>query len=270
MYRSQFSRWFAITAPTSLVAAFVLYFAGEQIKVIFSGIPRGSIQDYYGEILEASILRFGAFFLSWLLGCFALGAIATEVSGLGRKDDESVWKNDSHQVTREHFGSLTLIALITFSALLVGIGVAQMLEFAAARAVGWSRFAPFFYVTTLVGMLVAATNASWLGLAIPLILRGNIGVWAALRRSVELSNGYEGALFLLLVESLSGPYLAWYGLHYALTILVPAALRYNGWYGWAVYVASILTSAALDPPLFLGFSLLADPDQFMPSPLPGA
>ena len=105
-------------------------------------------------------------------------------------------------------------------------------------------------------------------MAIPLPLRGNIGVWAALKRSVELSNGYEGALFLLLLESLVGPYLAWYGIHYGLRILLPESLRYSPWYDWTVFVGSVLASATLEAPLFIGFSLLADPDQLKPSSLP--
>jgi hypothetical protein len=79
-------------------------------------------------------------------------------------------------------------------------------------------------------MMVVASIVSWLGMAIPLTLRGNTGVWAALKRSVEISHGYEGALLLLLLESVAGPYLAWHAVHHGLTMLMPLSLRYTAWY----------------------------------------
>ncbi len=50
-----------------------------------------------------------------------------------------------------------------------------------------------------MGSVIVASIVSWFGAAIPLVLRTKIGVWAALKRSVELSTGYEWALFLLFI-----------------------------------------------------------------------
>ena len=111
---------------------------------------------------------------------------------------------------------------------------------------------------------------SWLGPAIPLIVRGNTTAWAALKRSVELSSGYEGALFLLVVESVAGTFVAGYGTIYALHLLVPSTLRHAVWYGWAATLAAVLASAAVEPPLFIGLSLLADPEQLNASSLPSS
>jgi hypothetical protein len=106
--------------------------------------------------------------------------------------------------------------------------------------------------------VVIAGIVSWFGMAIPLILRGNIGAWAALKRSVKLSNGYEGALFLLVIQSVVGSYLAWYAALYGLAHVVPPYLRRADWYGWVVTFVAVLTAAAVEPPLFIGFSLLAE------------
>src|SRR5258708_26291807 len=111
-----------------------------------------------------------------------------------------------------------------------------------------------------MGSVIVASIVSWFGAAIPLVLRTKIAVWAALKRSVELSNGYEWALFLLVVESMVGSYIGWYAVHYGFRLLLPDSLRYTAWYGWVVYIVALLASAALEPPIFIGFSLLADPE----------
>jgi len=117
---------------------------------------------------------------------------------------------------------------------------------------------------------MVASIVSWLGATIPIILGGNTTVWAALKRSVDSSSGYEGALFLLVVESLVGSYLAWYATFHGLRMLVPDQLRDTSWYGWGVYLLAVLMTASVEPPLFIGFSLLADPEQLNPSLLPGS
>jgi hypothetical protein len=87
LYRNEFPCWFGITAPTSLLAAAVLWTADQRIKAIYRRIPLFEMKHHFAEIAGAMILRFGSFFLSWLLGCFALAAIATVVN---RLDDEDV------------------------------------------------------------------------------------------------------------------------------------------------------------------------------------
>jgi hypothetical protein len=43
-------------------------------------------------------------------------------------------------------------------------------------------------------------------------------------------------------------------------LMSPDSLRNNGWYSWLVSVVAVLAGAALEPPLLIGFSLLADPE----------
>jgi len=272
LYRSRWGRWFSITAPTSLLAAAVLLIADQRIKAIFRSIPRSEFPlhlfpYHLAEIVEAGVVRYGSFFLSWLLGCFALAAIATVVSGLDDDDADAVWKHDSHQRAREHLGALVLVALITFCAFLAGLAMGAFVEGAAVKLVGWARFSRFRYSAVLAGTVVVASMVSWLGTAIPLVVRGSTGVWAAFKKSVKLSNGYEGALFLLVVQSVAGPYLAWYVVYYGLRILMPGSLFFTVWGHWTVVVLAVLAGAAADPPIFIAFSLLADPEKLRPSSL---
>jgi hypothetical protein len=270
LYRERFNHWFGITAPTSLTAAAVLWMADQRIKAIYRGIPPGEARYHFGQIAVTSVLRFGSFFLIWLLGCFALAAIATTLSNLDGDESDSVWMHDSHQRAREHFGKLLLASLFTFCAFLLGMAVVGIVEVAVVRLVGWPHFSRFSYVVSFAGVVLAGGIASWLGMTIPLIVRGNIGVWAALRKSVELSDGYEGALFWLVVQSAAGSFLAGYATYYGLSLFFPAQLRYTLWYGWLVYIVAVLAGAAVEPPIFIGFSLLADPARIKLSSLPAS
>lgn len=269
LYRSQFVTWFGITAPTSVLASVVILVADRRIKEVFRGMPRGEIQFHLGDMAGMLVLRFGSFFISWLLGCFALAAIATLVGGRNNEGDDSdgAWKHDGHQRAREHFGAILVAAFVTFLAFLAGMVGAAFLEFAATRLVGWSHFSRFIYLATVGGYIVVASIVSWLGMTIPLILEGNTTVWLALKKSVELSGGHEGALFLLVVESVLGSYLAWYATSSVLAFLLPDHLKYAVWYSWLVYGVAVLATAAVEPPIFIGFSLLANPE-FNPRSFP--
>lgn len=257
LYGDQFRRWFGITAPTSVLASVALWLADDRIRAIYRNIPRGELPYHHGEIAEAFVLRFGAYFISWLLGCIALGAIATVVNGLDADDASDVWKSDSYQKAREHFGTLLWAALLTYCAFLVGMAMVEIVAVALTRVVGWSHFARFSYAMGVIGYAAIAGIISWFGMAIPLVLSGNAGAWAALKKSISLSNGYEGFLFLLVVESVIGSYLAWYAVRYGLSFLFPAQFRFTAWYGWLVYFMAVLATAAVEPPMFIGFSLLA-------------
>jgi hypothetical protein len=268
LYRGKFGRWFAITAPTSFMAAAVLWMANQQVTTILRTTPRGETHYHFGEVVATVALRAGGYFVSWLIGCFALAAVATVVSGLDGDETDSVWQHDSHQRAREHFAALALAALFTSCAFLAGIFVAAIVEFAAGRLVGRPHFSRFAHSVTLIGSVVVASIVGWLGAAIPLIVRGNTTVWGALKKSVELSSGYEGALFLLVVESFAGSYFAWYATYHGVRFLIPDSLRYTEWCGWALYGVALLAAAAVEPPIFIGFSLLADPEQLNASSLP--
>jgi hypothetical protein len=268
LYRDQIRRWFSIMAPTSLLASILLLLSDQHVKAISRSIPRGETRYHLGEFVEGLVLRFGGFFVSWLLGCFALAAITAVVAGLDKDDPDIVWKHDSHQRAREHFGAILLAAMITFCAFGVGMAVAEFVELAAAKLIGWSHFSRFVWFASVMCLLVVASIVSWLGTAIPIILREKATVWSALKRSVEVSNGYEGALFLLVVESLVGSYLAAYATYHGLGMLVPAHLRHTLGYGWGVYLLAVLVTAAVEPPLFIGFALLADPEQLNAPLLP--
>jgi hypothetical protein len=256
-YTAEFRRWFAITAPTSLLASVALLMADRKIHQIFRSFPITQISFHILEVAEADALRYGSFFVSWFLGCFALAAIATVTNGLNKGERDDVWISDSFQQARERFGPLLITAIVTFGIFLAGMAAAEFIIAALIRVVGWARFSRYNYWASSISVVVVGSIVGWFGMAIPLILAEGTGVWSALKRSVKISNGYEIFLFLLICESMVGSYVAWYAVSYGFTFLFPAQLRYTQWYGWVIYFVTILASAAVQPPLFIGFSLLA-------------
>jgi hypothetical protein len=89
----------------------------------------------------------------------------------------------------------------------------------------------------------------------------DVDVWAAVKKSLEPADGYQGFLFLLVVQSLIGSYIAWYPTHYVLFWMLPDSIRLSAWYGWIALFVAALASAAVQPPMFIGFSLLAEASQ---------
>lgn len=152
---------------------------------------------------------------------------------------------------------MLLIALLTFCGLVVGLLTIQVVDLALIRMFGRAHLSRFLFGLSTVEWVVVASILSWFGMAIPIILRGQTGVWSALKKSVKSSNGYEVLLFLVVVESTVGSYAAWYAVSYGLALLFPAQFRYTQWYEWVVYFVTILASAAVQPLMFIGFSLLA-------------
>jgi hypothetical protein len=99
---------------------------------------------------------------------------------------------------------------------------------------------------------------------------GKLGAGAAFKRSVELSNGDQVFLFLLVVKSVVGSCLACRQFATGSRSCSPAALAYTVWYRWMLLVVSILAAGAVEPPIFIGFSLLAAEEPSDSSFLPGA
>jgi len=268
LYRNQFWTWFGIMLPTSLLADVVVVGADRQIRSMFKAVPLHEIPNHWDKVVAAGILRFGSFFAVWFLGCFALATIASVVNGLEGESGGAIWIPDRHQRARDHLGGVFAAALITFCVFLAGTAVSEFVQGAAVRLVGWSRFSRFSYAVGLIAALAVASLVAWLGASIPILIRGDTKLLAAFKRSVGLSNGYEGALFLLLVESVAGTFVAGYATFYALRLLIPSHFRYAPWYGWLVNLVAILASAAAEPPILIGFSLLADPERLNASSLP--
>jgi len=257
VYLGQFRRWFGITAPTSVVAAVIFGLAGQWVGRTLASIVPERFFYHRTELIEIALLGLGSFFAAWLLGSFALGAVATIVGNL-RGEQDGPWVHDSHERARERFGTIFWIALLTYALLLIGFGCVWIVNAALTKIFGAASFARHATSIGLVEWVVVASLVSWFGMAVPLALRDNTGAWRSLQKSLELADGYQGFLLLLVLESVVGSYVAWYVTQYVVRLL--PSMWFGSWYVWAELVAGALASAAVQPPLFIGLSLLAVPE----------
>lgn len=191
----------------------------------------------------------------------ALGAVATLVSKIEEDERSESWFGDNYERARERFGPLFRIALITFALLLVGLAAVMFVEVALLRIRGRSFSGTQVFWFSIVSYLTVASVLAWFGMAIPLAVCDGTTAWQGLRRSLRLSNGFEVYLFLLVLESVVGSYVAWMAVSYAaMPLIARFPIDYN-WLAWIQLVLTVLASASVQPPLFIGLSLLARRDE---------
>jgi hypothetical protein len=259
LYRESLGTWLAITTPASLTAAVVLLITDQKVREIFGRLPRGGDMTLYPlEIAGAGVIRFGGFFLAWLLGCFALGAIATVVLDAQHDDPEVPWVSDSYQRVRERVLPILFVAVVTFIVFLVGLAAVLLVDVVVAIYTGGGHLRTKNISVVLLGYIFVASIVSWFGAAIPLLLRETLSGWQALKLSLGFSRAYKEYLFLLVLESVAGSYAAALAVRHGLVLLIPPGYTYSGWFPWLVFVLTSVASAAVQPPMFIGFSLIAD------------
>jgi hypothetical protein len=64
LYRNYFSRWFGITAFPTLLVTVILVIADQQVRGIFAGLHGVGVAEHPVDIIEAFLIRYGAFFLA--------------------------------------------------------------------------------------------------------------------------------------------------------------------------------------------------------------
>jgi hypothetical protein len=227
-----------------------------QAARIYHRLPKGiAMLEHRGEIAESVLFRVAGYFFAWFVGCFALGAISSALRSLNQPQDDADFLRDGYREARAHLLPLFAVASTTFAIALAGYA-AIVLGGAAAGIAGKEHAVATSYIgATLIAILVLAV-LSWFGMAIPAVLGEKLYAWPAIKRSLKLTDGYEGYLLFLVLESVLASYSGYYLLRYAVGLLLSRYSLNWDWMQWLVFGVAIAVSAAVQPPMYIGFSLL--------------
>jgi hypothetical protein len=189
---------------------------------------------------------------------FAFGAISLAV-----EQEHAGYRISTGEAVQAIFARLG--SFVAVSALLFGLFFAFEI-FALDRATLWaipwieSRFGHFSPLTwTLIGaggyvalsFIVARLGA----LAIPALILDDHSITDSLLISYRLTRCEWRILFVLLLKSIVGGYIAAM-LPFWLARGIPASVNLPWWFPWTLSAASIACVSAVEPVMFIGFSLL--------------
>lgn len=223
--------------------------------------------------LTSCFIRLGQYVVSWLMFCFAFAAICSAVGQSQRGGTPSI--GDSFTEFRGRTGLFLRLSLLLF-VLFLGIQIVWIGAVMSSSALAYTHH---FRMTRLENLLL--TYALWylgilvfsrFGLAIPAFLREGCSVGSAMFRSDELTEGQWLKLAVLLGKTAIGGYVAGM-LPFWLAAWFLTGARVPWWFENALMVLSIAGVSAIEPMLFIGFTLLYEnqsaliPSEAPPDPL---
>ncbi len=259
IYRDHHRKFAAITIPAALFAALAFSMCRTEGAYLASRAPQGlEILSHPWEYTEILAIGIMGFFIPWLFECFAFAATATVVKELltGQQAQRDI--GDGYARARQCIRPIFVFAVLTFFIVALGFSAATWLGGSVMTKIANRRASHGAYWTiALGGWLLAIAFVTRYALAIPRIVHEKVGALKAMGSTVGLTDGYDGFLFLLAIESFIGTVVASYiGAALVLLVIQAGHLTQYAWAFWLMVLAAALASAFVQPPMFIGFSLL--------------
>jgi hypothetical protein len=254
-YRKNFWTLYRLAIPAAIFALLInngrVYVGRELMRGIarFSPIPTR-------VLFALGVWNLSTFFLAWFLQTFAFAAICATVSGVSTTNE--TLNSDGYARARDRVNSVLYVAFATYLRFVVLFAIAMYLILPAAfRILPQSLWAnPWLaYAESAVVVLMIAAAIMGHAFAIPIVVITGTTGHDAMKTSWRMSDGHEGQLFRLIVESFFAGALGAYAASWALYFLLHR-VDLHGWAGWMTAVVTTLVGAAAEIPMFLGFSLL--------------
>ena len=259
MYRDHHRKFAAITIPAALFAAFVLSLSrSEAVYLAHEALVHQELLYSRLHLVETQAAEILGYFLSWFFGCFAFAATADGVRALLEPGPDEIDVADAYSKARQRIGAIFVFAVLTFSIAAVGsIASFRIAAHLAFGTVNRNFSVPVLWILGTGCCLVVYAFLTRYALAIPKLMDSQVGIWAAMKSTVTLTDGYDGYLFLLTVESIVGTAIgAYVGAEFAILALQRTSLAQADWTPWVIVFTAALGSAFVQPPMFIGFSLL--------------
>lgn len=191
--------------------------------------------------------------LYWVTSAFFFAAVAANV--LSDEDGDSVPFSDAYSKARERLGGVIVVALIVWTLFIVTRGLALLAIFEVLQRVRSHWIVQM--IAFLLPIWLIAGLLSRLGLAIPeLINNPKTSISAAIRSSIRKTENWEPFFMAFLAKSAILGYGAYWLGNSALDWLWGQGALNETSYPWAERLIYITIAAALEPPLFIAFSVL--------------
>lgn len=259
IYRDHHIKFATITIPAALFASFAITLSRLEGRYLSSKLTWNvEILQHPWELAQIFGVATLGFFLVWFFGCFAFAATASTVQSLAPESIENLDISDGYSRARDCVRPIFVFAVLTF----LMLGAAYYLSiWLAPRVAGKMPSAQTghaaFFVVIYGTCLLAIAFVTRYSLAIPKIVDRGGSAWRAMLSTAPMTDGYDGYLLLLVAESVLGTYLA----QIVVFLTVQKVLQRTGmidtaWSGWILILAVALGSALVQPPMFIGFSLL--------------
>lgn len=254
LYHKHFWLFVGIMAPAVLVGYIAVVSSGHAGREIARQLPRGfGFADHFGQILEIWFLNLAGYLTSWMALSFSFGATCTALGETAVGRMPSVRGCFIH--LRERIGSILGVSLLLFVLLLVALAAAGLLALSILWILRQVEYRPSIFAIqgfSFSCVTLALLIFSRLWLAVPAVVFDNCGMWQAIFRSDEVTEGKWGILAILLVKSVLGGYIAG---------KIPFWLMVQIWPyvqlpWWVPTVASIAAVTIIEPFMFIGFGLL--------------
>jgi len=250
IYQNHFWFFFKLTLPAVFLAWLIGLVTNFQVHALLRQVLQGRSEGHYGiYVFAGEVLSLTRYLISWIVFSLLFGALCIATQTIDSGVSPTV--PDSLNAVRSRLGSLLRISLLLF-------GIAAVVTCITSLAEGGVIWAYRLHVHSpvprlIVYGLVCATLLilSRFGLAIPAAMLDNCRPWQSVFRSDELTEGKWLILVALLTKSVIGGYIAGmipFWLAGLMKLQLPSP--------WILSALSIAAVAAVEPILFIGFTLL--------------
>ncbi|HTR23803.1 MAG TPA: hypothetical protein VMI10_07445 [Terriglobales bacterium] len=251
VYGRHFWFFFKLTLPAVALSWLVGVVSDVPVKAILRQVMQGRPDGRYGiYVFEGEIISLSRYLITWIVFSLLFGALCSATRTIESGATPSV--HGSVDAVRARLRPLFRVSLLLCGITAVVICIGGLAE----RGLFWAvyRFNLHPPLTTLIsyGIISAALLIlSRFGLAIPAALLNCCSAWQSVFRSDELTESKWLILVALLAKSVIGGYLAGmspFWLARLLNLQLPSR--------WILPLASVAAVSAVEPILFIGFTLL--------------
>lgn len=252
LYAKNFWKYLCIAIPPALVIYFYNHLSRNIVRQLLN------LDTFFPSpwkyMLKSTLVWWVNGAVYWIINAFFFAAISATFARMETIDVPAV--TDAFTTPRRRFGSLILVALVTWTLFYVGRTLAG-LALLQLNLAGLIRNYWVDYCATLLMLLLLAGLISKFALAIPELVHNlSSSAGSAMKKSLKETENWEMFFMMFLAKSailgygtywIAGKGLTWVWQHWT--------MNPNGfsWVQWSVY---IFIAAIVETPLFIAFSVL--------------